>query len=341
MKSKILVTGSEGFIGKKLVKKLDKKYNLFLIDKKKSKTNKNKNYQIDLQDINQLDLFLKDNKINTIIHLASEIFDDDKNVYSHNVNTSKNIIKMAEKYKIDNLIFTSTFSIYEKNYNKPIKENEPPSAKNFYGKSKYQIEQILKKSKIKYFTILRIPVVVGKSRSHRMGILFELIRNNLPLILINNGKHKIHFISVDELSIIIEKCLKLKKRNLLNVGSQHTFTFKENLEFILKKTNSKSKIISVNYYIGSFLLNFLILFKLVDINLYHKALLTQNMVLNINKSNRLLNLNLKQSSREILLESYKYYVNNLNQINSIKTGSDKKPRLKIFNILRFFSFLFK
>ena len=53
------------------------------------------------------------------------------------------------------MIFTSTFSIYEKNYNKPIKENEPPSAKNFYGKSKYQIEQIIKKSKIKYFTILR------------------------------------------------------------------------------------------------------------------------------------------------------------------------------------------
>ena len=27
---------------------------------------------------------------------------------------------------------------------------------------------------------------------------------------------------------------KAKKRNLLNVGSEHTFTFKENLEFILK-----------------------------------------------------------------------------------------------------------
>ena len=38
---------------------------------------------------------------------------------------------MAEKYKINNLIFTSTFPIYEKNYNKPIKENEPPSAKIF------------------------------------------------------------------------------------------------------------------------------------------------------------------------------------------------------------------
>ena len=37
MKSKILITGSEGFIGKKLVKKLNKKYNLFLIDKKKTK----------------------------------------------------------------------------------------------------------------------------------------------------------------------------------------------------------------------------------------------------------------------------------------------------------------
>ena len=204
-KFKILITGSSGFIGKQLVKKLYKKNNLYLLDKKKFSKKNTQYFKIDLLDKNKLENFFIDNKIDIIIHLASEIFDDDKNVYNYNTTTSKNLIELAEKYNVNHIIFTSTFSIYERNYNIPIRENQKPSAKNFYGKSKYQIEKIIKRSKIKKFTILRIPVVVGKARSHRMGILFELIRNNLPLVLINDGKHKIHFISVDELSEIIKK----------------------------------------------------------------------------------------------------------------------------------------
>jgi UDP-glucose 4-epimerase len=340
MKQKILITGSSGFVGKKLVALLKKKYDLFLIDKNYTSKNKSKFFKINLLNIEKLDNFFKKNKIDIIIHLASEIFDDDNNVYKFNLNTSKNLISMAERYKIKNFIFTSTFSIYEKNYNKPIKEKERPSAKNLYGKSKYEIEKILEKSNINNFTILRIPVVVGKSRSHRMGILFELIRNNLPLILIDNGKHKIHFISVEELVIIIEKCLKLKKRNLFNVGAKYINTFRENIDHILKKSKSKSKIISINYYLGSFLLNSLIFFKLVDINFYHKALLTQNIVLNTDKANKKFKLKFKKSTKEILFESFNYYNRNLGKINNIKSGSDKKPRLKVLNIFKIFSFLF-
>ena len=341
MKQKILITGSSGFIGKKLVALLQKKHNLFLIDKNYASVNKSKFFKINLLDIDKLENFFKKNEINTIIHLASEIFDDDNNVYNFNLKTSQNLISMAEKYKIKNFIFTSTFSIYEKNYTKFIKENEIPSAKNFYGKSKFAIEKRLKKSKISNFTILRVPVVVGKSRSHRMGILFELIRNNLPLLLIDNGKHKIHFISVEELVIIIEKCLKLKKRNLFNVGAKYINTFRENIEYILKKSKSNSKILSINNYIGSYLLNVLIFFNLVDINFYHKVLLTKNIVLNTDKVNKKLKLKFKNSTKEILLDSYNYYYKNLNKINTIETGSDKKPSMKIFYIFKFFSFLFK
>ena len=149
MKPKILITGSSGFIGKKLVQLLQNRYKLFLIDKDYLPTNKSKFFKINLLNIKNLEIFFKKKKIDTIIHLASEIFDDDKNVYNYNLTTSKNLIFMAEKFKIKNFIFPSTFSIYEKNYQNKIKENEKPSAKNFYGKSKYKIEQVLKRAKIR------------------------------------------------------------------------------------------------------------------------------------------------------------------------------------------------
>ena len=125
------------------------------------------------------------------------------------------------------------------------------------------------------------------------------------------------------------------------MGSKISYTFKENLEFLIKKSGSKSKIYSVNYFFGSLLINILIFFRLIDINFYHKALLTENIMLNTDKINKKNSLKLKNSSKDILLESYIFYKKNFNKIKLIKSGSDKRPSLKILNLLKFFSFLFR
>ena len=80
---------------------------------------------------------------------------------------------------------------------------------------------------------------------------------------------------------------------------------------------------------------------LVDINFYHKALLTKNILLNTDKITKKLKINVNNSSREILLESYNYYIKNLKKIRKMNSGSDKNPSLKILNLLRLFSFIFK
>ena len=300
MKSKVLITGSQGFIGKLLVNKLKKEYKLLLIDKKINKNHQKNFHKINLLNLEELNEFFYHNKVNCIIHLASEIFDNDKNVYSHNLLASKNLFLMAKKYKIKNIIFTSTFSIYEKNYSKPILETQPPSAKNSYGRSKYEIEKLLILSKIKNFTILRVPIVVGKSRSHRIGILFELIRNNIPLILINDGNNRIQFTSVEYLTRVIRKCIKLKNKNIFNIGTKKSYTFKENLSYLIEKSKSNSKIIGINKTFGNLILNVLIFLKLIFINFYHKVLLTKNITLNTKKIKKSLKIKSDNSSKEIL-----------------------------------------
>ena len=118
MKPKILITGSSGYIGKILAKKLSKKYTTYLIDKIKQDKEKNF-YHIDLKDKKKLNEFFRNNKVDIIIHLASEIFDANENIiYENNTSCAENIISSAKNFKIKQIIFTSTFSIYEKNYDK-------------------------------------------------------------------------------------------------------------------------------------------------------------------------------------------------------------------------------
>ena len=337
MKTKILITGSSGFIGKILLKKLSKKYKIYLIDKVKQSKKKNF-YHINLKDRKKLNEFFVKNKVDIIIHLASEIFDtNEKVIYENNINCATNIIFFAKKFQVKQIIFTSTFSIYEKNYDKLINENEKPSTLNRYGISKFDIEKKLKLLKKINVTIFRVPIVIGKSRSHRIGILFELIRKGLPIFLIDNGNNKIQFVSVDELNTAIEKTIGIKGFNLFNIGCSKSYSFKENLEYIIKKTNSKSKFFSLNKYFGLFILNFLIFFRLIDINSYHKSLLTKNILLNVTKIKKKINVESKFSSRELFYSTYKYYIKNLKHTKKIKSGSDKYPSMKIFNLLNIFS----
>ena len=57
-------------------------------------------------------------KPNIIFHFASLIFDTyNKKIYKTNVVGSDNIKKSSIKNNVENLIFTSTFSLFEKNYN--------------------------------------------------------------------------------------------------------------------------------------------------------------------------------------------------------------------------------
>tara|TARA_Y100001970_G_scaffold27317_1_gene33290 strand:+ start:3376 stop:4398 length:1023 start_codon:yes stop_codon:yes gene_type:complete len=337
MKSKLLITGSSGFIGKILSKRLSKRYKTYLIDKIKKGNEKNF-YLINLKDKKKLNEFFKNNKVDTIIHLASEIFDANENIiYENNVTCAENVIALAKKFKIKQIIFTSTFSIYEKNYNKLITENEKPSTLNRYGISKFDIEKKLKLLKNINVTIFRVPIVIGQSRSHRIGILFELIRKGLPIFLIDNGNNKIQFVSIDDLNSAIEKVIGLKGFNIFNIGCSKSYSFRENLEYIVKKTNSNSKFFSLNKYIGLFILNFLIFFRLIDINYYHKSLLTKNILLNVSKIKKRINLDSKFSSREIFYSTYNYYVKNLKHSVKIKSGSDKHPSMKIFKLLNIFS----
>lgn len=337
MKPKILITGSSGFIGKILSKRLSKTYKTYLIDKVKQDKEKNF-YHINLKDKKKLNNFFLKNKVDIIIHLASEIFDaDEKTIYENNINCATNVIFFAQKYKVKQIIFTSTFSIYEKNYDRLIKENERPSTLNRYGISKFDIENKLKLLKKIDVTIFRVPIVIGKSRSHRIGILFELIRRGLPIFLIDNGNNKIQFVSVDELNAAIEKTIYVKGFNLFNIGCSKSYSFRENLEYIIKKTNSKSKFYSLNKYLGTFILNILIFFRLIDINSYHKSLLTKDILLDTTKIKKKINFESKFSSRKLFYSTYKYYVKNLKHTKKIKFGSDKYPSMKIFNLLNIFS----
>ena len=99
---RILISGSNGVIGKEIVYQLskDKKYKLFLLSNKKVKEKRKENINFFYQDITKpINLKIK---IDAIIHCAakhpfSKSGNSMKKIYSTNISMTKNLIKFSNK----------------------------------------------------------------------------------------------------------------------------------------------------------------------------------------------------------------------------------------------------
>ena len=158
---KILITGTTGFIGLNLVRKLHKDHQIYALSRQEpSKLIKDlKNIVFVNLDLNKK--FNYDFECDYIIHAAaiSKIGN-----FSDNVIMMKNLLEWASKKKVKYFLNLSSISIYDNNDDKSIDEYSKPFKPNLYGQSKLDSEKILEKfanfKKIKAISI-RLCGVVG------------------------------------------------------------------------------------------------------------------------------------------------------------------------------------
>ena len=335
MKKKILITGSNGFLGNLAKEYFTQNYELVLVDL--SSSSDANFYKADIGNFSEIDDVITKEKPNIIFHFASEIFDthNKKKIYKTNVEGSNNIKKSAIKNNVENLIFTSTFSLYEKNYDYLISESEPITCKNYYGITKSKVETLLLDSDSKLnISIFRCPIIVDKSRAHRLGVLFEFLKDNCTLWILGDGSNKLQFVSATDLFIAIEKSLNLNGKHVYNIGCEKVETMKETFEYLINKTGSKSKIRHFNKKLGLLILKILSFLRLINFIDYHNKILVSNIVLDISRIKKDLKFVPTKSSAELMLDAHNYYLNN-SDVN--QKGSAIKPKMGFFSVIKFIS----
>jgi UDP-glucose 4-epimerase len=188
----ILLTGGAGYIGSHIASVISKRDKLVIIDnfynsRKNIQNNFNKlrlkNIKIVKGDIRNKKLLInliKENKIESIIHLAAlksvkESFVKKNFYFKNNVRGSVNLISAMLATGCKKLVFSSTASLYAESKSSVINENCLISKNlNPYAESKYQIEKELKKlsdnDRLFGIVILRYFNVAG---AHPSGILGE------------------------------------------------------------------------------------------------------------------------------------------------------------------------
>ena len=207
----IVITGSSGFIGSRLINKINsnkkiKKITL-IYNRTQPKITKN-GVKIDYvkQNLaNKLSLKKFKFKANRIIHLGEYSKPSKtKNVYNYNVKIFDNVLKIANLIKCKNIIYlSSTEAIGPNGRKKKLNENSKPRPVTKYGMSKLRNENILRinKTNIK-FTILRLTTIYGPGSSE-----FEkfFLLNRFRIFPLRSNLKCIEYFHVDDLIYIINK----------------------------------------------------------------------------------------------------------------------------------------
>ena len=184
---KILLTGSEGFIGQNLQTFLKDKHQLICIDKKTGNDllTCDLNYEVDI-----------------VIHLAglSGVRDSLDNPADYWINNVVASHRLFEKFKDKQILYASSSTA-----------SEP--WRNPYAMSKYYMEHIAPKNSIG----MRFTTVYGPGAREEMFIP-KLLKKEVTYI---NSDHKRDFIHVSDIltAISILMTNKIKKRKVIDIGT--------------------------------------------------------------------------------------------------------------------------
>jgi len=252
---KIFVTGSTGFIGSSLIKKLEKDSDFEITAHTRNSGS--------LNDEEYLKKALAGQNI--IIHLAAMLNpwgEPWSKFVESNISPTENLIKCAP-VDLKQFIFISSVHVMGVKHSKkslPLNENSPYNSSTKYAGSKVLAEEaVVRAGNLGLpYTILRPAIVYGPGDKKGMvPKITALIKQN-KMILPCSGENNVHFIYIDDLVSGILHCINNPKaiKQIFILAGSRPIEMREFLGTIRNATGAKS-IKTIPYWVSSCLANVL------------------------------------------------------------------------------------
>jgi nucleoside-diphosphate-sugar epimerase len=226
---KILVTGSSGFLGKKLCESLSGRNKIIRFDRGGEGKNLIKGDITNPQDVAKA--FLQ--KPDVVFHLAAILDETSPDLYRVNVEGTKNVLEESMRNKVKRFILVGPVGVLGES-KEPLTEKNPYKPETIYEKSKVRAEELVKQYYREYglnYTIVRLTIIYGNNSFWRQ--IISAAKNGYPLI--GDGKNYWHLVYIDD--AVKGLCLMLKdkaKNQIYNLAGPDPHTYEETYNMINK-----------------------------------------------------------------------------------------------------------
>ncbi len=246
----ILITGSNGLLGQKLLTVLNKEtnhlYGFDLADNSLIESIPDQYRKIDLTDRKTTIDAICEIKPQMIVHTAAMTEVDrcelEKELcWNVNVVATDHVVTAAQKIDAS-VIFISSDYVFD-GKNGPYSEDSLPNPINYYGRSKLAAENLLRGGNLEW-TIVRTIVLYGVGKDIRSSFvtwLLDRLRSGKSVRIVNDqwGNSTI----VDDLAAGIDRLITLKHSGIYNIGNHDFITRFEFARLIAKKFDLNGELI--------------------------------------------------------------------------------------------------
>jgi len=246
---KVLVLGSEGFVGNNLVEGLSKNYQVSCADLIPTSTHNNYS-QFDITVPSSVEKVVKD--VDVVIDLAAHslVSSLDGTIDNAKVNILGllNVLESCRKNKIKKIIFTSASSLIGIPNSEKVSETHAANPKTAYGITKLVSEHYLRLYNELYginYVIFRFFNIYGPYQKNGLiPSLYSRIAKNQPLTVFGKGDQIRDYVFIQDIIKFFEKAITedIADNDTFNMGTGKGTSILDIIKILSETMNAKSKI---------------------------------------------------------------------------------------------------
>ncbi|MCT7498035.1 NAD-dependent epimerase/dehydratase family protein [Aliarcobacter cryaerophilus] len=233
---KILVTGSNGFVGSYFIKKYKEKYEI-------------KTFSFLKDDMNSLDC----SDIDVVFHLSALVHQmggASKEEYEKvNVIQTLKLAKKAKKDGVKHFVFMSTVKVYGEETDSVYTEKSICNPEDEYGKSKLKAEFELNKLKDEDFkvSVIRTPIIYGYGVKANIKNLVGLV-NKVCLLPFGKIKNRRSMVYIGNLCHLVYEIITQEKSGIFLASDDEAISTSRLIELIAKNLDKKIYLVKIPFF---------------------------------------------------------------------------------------------
>lgn len=344
---KYIITGGAGFLGINLVRYLHSKghevTSLDIVDFDYPDMNSKINIiKGDIRNLADVEKAVKGTDI--IIHTAAALpLYKPEDIFSTDVNGTKNLLNSAEKFGVKRFIHISSTAVYGIPDHHPLYETDKLDGVGPYGKAKILAEEECLKfrSRGMCVPILRPKSFIGPERLGVFDLLYDWAQDGKGFPMIGSGNNHYQLLDVEDLCDAIYLCATLEEKTVndtFNIGAKEFTTMREDYQAVLDSAGFGKKIVGLPEKPIIFTLKLLEALKLSPLYKWVYETASKDSFVSIEKAEKVLGYKPKFSNKDALIRNYKWYIQHRNEFINKDGVSHRVPWKQ--GVLRFAKIFF-
>jgi nucleoside-diphosphate-sugar epimerase len=266
-----------------------------------------------------------------VIHTAAALpLYSAEDIYSTDIDGTRNVIDSAHKNGVDRFIHISSTAVYGVPDHHPLYEDDQLIGVGPYGKAKIKAEEVCLEYRAKGLCapIIRPKSFIGLERLGVFALLYDWAKDGKNFPIPGKGDNLYQYLDVEDLCEAIYLCATLDKETVndtFNIGAKEFGTFKSDFQAVLDHAGFGKKVISVPAMPGVWTLRILDKLHLSPLYPWVYETAIKESFVSIEKAETKLGYAPKYSNKDALIRNYDWYVANLEKFENQSGVTHRVP----------------